>query len=150
MIVSNLASSLVILEKCSIWSLRDSRLEVAIFVWICGVFSLKLGLSDGFSILIWLFRTSLFVVEIISIGVCRLLSIDGAVFLRKQELISDKFIQCNWFLKGHIVYYQLFLWKKEPKPCGVTLFMILLSSKSLIMTLSIRTLSVFDACAFIM
>ena len=61
-----------------------------------GVFSLKVGLSDGFSLLFWLFGSSLIVKELLRIGVCRFLSIDEAVSLRTEELISDTFVPCNW------------------------------------------------------
>ena len=64
------------------------------------MFSLKVALSDGFSILIWLFGTSLFVMELSRIGVCRLFLTDRAVSLKKMELISDEFILCNWFCEG--------------------------------------------------
>ena len=40
--------------------------------------------------------TTLFVIELLRIGVCRFLSIVGAVSLRKEELISAEFVLCNW------------------------------------------------------
>ena len=56
------------------------------------LFSLKVGLSEEILIL----DTALFVTECLRIGVCRFLSIDGAVSLRKEELISAEFALCDW------------------------------------------------------
>ena len=42
-------------------------------------------------------HTTLFVIELSRLGVLRFLSIDGAVSLRKDELISDEFVLCSWF-----------------------------------------------------
>ena len=55
-------------------------------------------LLDGFSMFIWFSGTSLFVIELSRICVCRLFSIDGEVSLRIEELISHEFIQlfCEW------------------------------------------------------
>ena len=81
---SNLASSSSISERCSESLLSGLSLEV--LTW--EVFSLKVGLSEGISIL----TTTLFVIELSRIGVCKFLSIDGAVSLRKEELISAEFV----------------------------------------------------------
>ena len=52
------------------------------------MFSLKVGFSDGISIL----DSILFVIELSRIGVCKFLLIDAATSLRKEELILHEFL----------------------------------------------------------
>ena len=46
----------------------------------------------------YLFGTSLFVIRLSRIGVCRLLSTDGEVLLTIEELLSHEFRE--WFCEG--------------------------------------------------
>ena len=70
---------------------------------------MNIGLSDGISKL----DTTLFVIELSRIGVCRFLSTDGAASLRKEELTSGKFVLCHWFCEcPAILYFVYFL-------CGI-------------------------------
>ena len=52
----------------------------------------------------------MFVTELSRIGVCTFLPIDGAVSIRKEELILDEFLLCNWFCECHAVYCLFPLW----------------------------------------
>ena len=113
---SNLASNSSNFENCSISLLSGLSLEVS--TW--EVIYLKLGLSEGTSIL----NTTLFVIELLRICVCRFLSIDGSVSLRKDELISDEFVICNWYCKwSYCTVYCFFpLWNCKMSPGLTKLF----------------------------
>ena len=105
---SNLTSLSWNFGKCSVSLLSGLSLQVSIWE----VFSVKVGLSEEISVL----DTTLFVIELSRMGVCRVLSLMEQYQAEKANWYRTNLYFVTGFVNGHTVYCLFPLWNCKMSP----------------------------------